>query len=90
MPGRYTIVTHDDPALLRQVLLDLPDIDSHWGDHLDVTRQMLRHMLFPIWVQSVEKYADRQPQQMLAKVAAGNAPGEFRVLPEQGRSTPWR
>jgi hypothetical protein len=59
------------------VLLDLPDIDSHWQSHLLLTRQMLRHMLFPIWVVSVEKYADRHVQEMLQKVAAGNAPANF-------------
>jgi len=37
---------------------------------------MLRHMLFPIWMQSVEKYADRSPE-LLMKVAAGNAPANF-------------
>ena len=34
-------------------------------------------MLFPIWIQSVEKYADIQPQNLLAKVAAGNDPENF-------------
>jgi len=77
VPGQYRIVTHDSPHLLRQVLLDLPDIDSHWRTHLEVTRAMLRHMLYPVWVQSVEKYADRQPQEMLARVAAGNAASNF-------------
>jgi hypothetical protein len=77
VPGGFTIVEHDLPFLSRQVLLDLPDIDSHWGDHLTITRKMLRHMLFPVWMQSIEKYADRQPQELLAKVAAGNAPGNF-------------
>jgi hypothetical protein len=38
---------------------------------------MLRHMLYPVWVQSVEKYADMQPQQMLEKVAAGNDARNF-------------
>ena len=38
---------------------------------------MLRHMLFPVWVQSVEKYADQQPQKLLAAVAAGNDPANF-------------
>ena len=38
---------------------------------------MLRHMLFPVWMVSIEKYADRQPQEMLRKVAAGNAPENF-------------
>ncbi len=38
---------------------------------------MLRQMLFPIWLQSVEKYADQQPQQLLAKVAEGNDPANF-------------
>src|SRR3712207_1131586 len=38
---------------------------------------MLRHMLYPVWVQSVEKYADRRPQEMLARVAAGNAAQNF-------------
>jgi hypothetical protein len=75
--GRYAIIEHDLPHLTRQVLLDLPDIDSHWGDHLAITRKMLRHMLFPVWMQSIEKYADRQPQELLARVAAGNAPGNF-------------
>lgn len=77
VPGQFRIVTHDSPQLLRQVLLDLPDIDSHWRAHLEVTRTMLRHMLYPVWVQSVEKYADRQPQEMLARVAAGNAAQNF-------------
>jgi GTPase Era involved in 16S rRNA processing len=77
VPGQYRIVTHELPALRRQVLLDLPDIDSHFASHLQVTRRMLRHMLFPVWMVSVEKYADRQPQQMLAKVADGNAPNNF-------------
>lgn len=77
VPGRYRIVAHDAPQLLRQVLLDLPDIDSHWKSHPEVTRAMLRHMLYPVWVQSVEKYADRQPQEMLARVAAGNAAQNF-------------
>ena len=77
VPGRYRVVTHEEPHLVRQVLLDLPDIDSHWKGHLEVTRAMLRHMLYPVWVQSVEKYADRQPQEMLARVAAGNAASNF-------------
>src|SRR3954471_14544459 len=77
VPGQFRIVTHDSAHLLRQVLLDLPDIDSHWRAHLEVTRTMLRHMLYPVWVQSVEKYADRQPQEMLARVAAGNAASNF-------------
>ncbi|MDW8261869.1 MAG: GTPase domain-containing protein, partial [Phycisphaerales bacterium] len=77
VPGRFSIVCHENPALLRQVLLDLPDIDSVWTDHVQTTRRMLRHMLFPIWVQSVEKYADQQPLQLLARVAEGNDPGNF-------------
>jgi GTPase Era involved in 16S rRNA processing len=77
VPGQYRIVTHDVSALKRQVLLDLPDIDSHFTSHVQVTRTMLRHMLYPVWMVSVEKYADLQPQQMLARVAEGNAPGNF-------------
>ena len=77
VPGRFRIVTHDSVSLRRQVLLDLPDIDSHYESHLAVTRTMLRHMLYPVWVQSIEKYADLQPQQMLARVAAGNAVQNF-------------
>src|SRR5687768_4215344 len=77
VPGQYRIVTHEIGALERQVLLDLPDIDSHWQSHPVVTRAMLRHMLFPVWIVSIEKYADRQPQEMLRKVAAGNAPENF-------------
>jgi GTPase Era involved in 16S rRNA processing len=77
VPGQYRIITHDLPGLKRQVLLDLPDIDSHFAAHVQVTRTMLRHMLFPVWMVSVEKYADLQPQQMLARVAEGNSPGNF-------------
>ena len=77
LPGRYRIVTHDSAPLRRQVLLDLPDVDSHWSDHVLVTRRMLRHILFPVWIQSIEKYADLAPQQLLAKVAEGNDPANF-------------
>ena len=66
-----------NPTCLRQVLLDLPDIDSHYASHIQITRRMLRHMLFPIWIQSVEKYADQRPQQLLELVAEGNTPGNF-------------
>jgi len=76
-PGRYKIVVHSIEHLRRQVLLDLPDIDSQFESHLELTRRMLRHMLFPIWIQSVEKYADQQPQKLLAAVAAGNDPANF-------------
>jgi hypothetical protein len=77
VPGRFRVVTHEEPHLRTQVLLDLPDIDSHFASHPEVTRAMLRHMLFPVWVQSVEKYADRQPQEMLRRVAQGNAASNF-------------
>jgi hypothetical protein len=76
-PGKFRIVTHDQSKLGGQVLLDLPDIDSRFTSHVELTRRMLRHMLFPIWIQSVEKYADVQPQNLLAKVAAGNDPRNF-------------
>ncbi len=75
--GQYRVITHDQASLRRQVLLDLPDIDSKYASHLQITRAMLRHMLYPVWVSSVEKYADQQPQQMLAKVADGNTPSNF-------------
>ena len=77
VPGRYRIVPHNVKTLEHQVLVDLPDIDSHWAEHVALTRRMLRHMLFPLWLQSVEKYADRQPQQLLQQVAAGNDPANF-------------
>lgn len=77
IPGRFTIVTHDLAHLKGQVLVDLPDIDSVHSSHVELTRRLLRHMLFPVWMQSVEKYADHQFQQLLAKVAAGNAPENF-------------
>lgn len=75
--GRYEIVRHSLPQLARQVLLDLPDFDSHYDEHVEVTRRMLRHMLYPIWIQSIEKYADRQARELLLKVTAGNAPRNF-------------
>jgi len=34
-------------------------------------------MLYPLWIQSVEKYADRAPAQLLRRVADGNAPENF-------------
>ena len=77
VPGKYRVVTHSIARLSRQVLLDLPDIDSRYADHVETTRRMLRHMLYPVWVQSVEKYADRQPQLLLGRVAAGNSPENF-------------
>jgi GTP-binding protein EngB required for normal cell division len=77
VPDRFTIITHSIDRLARQVLLDLPDIDSRFGEHVQITRRMLRHMLFPLWIQSVEKYADRRPQELLAAVAEGNDPVNF-------------
>jgi hypothetical protein len=77
VPGKYRIVPHDVADLSRQVLVDLPDIDSHWAEHVALTRKMLRHLLYPLWIQSIEKYADIQPQKLLAQVAAGNDPSNF-------------
>jgi len=74
---RFSIVTHRIDRLRRQVLLDLPDIDSHYTAHVQVTRRMLRHMLYPLWIHSIEKYADQQPQALLAQVAEGNDPANF-------------
>ena len=75
--GDITVVPHEVDELRRQVLLDLPDIDSKYADHIALTRSMLRHMLYPVWVQSVEKYADARPQELLRQVAAGNDPANF-------------
>ena len=77
VPEQFDLVTHDIESARRRMIVDLPDIDSVWAGHLDLTRALLRHLLFPIWVQSVEKYADAQPLQLLAKVSAGNAPENF-------------
>lgn len=75
--GRVQLALHDIDDLRRQVLIDLPDIDSHYEIHVAITRRLLRHMLFPLWVQSVEKYADARPGRLLAEVAQGNAPDNF-------------
>jgi hypothetical protein len=77
LPNRHRIIAHSNNSLIRQVLIDLPDIDSHYSDHIQITRRMLRHILYPIWIQSIEKYADLAPQQLLARVAAGNDPANF-------------
>lgn len=77
VPGQFKIITHELERVRRQVLLDLPDIDSRYASHLQVTRTMLRHMLYPLWIGSIEKYADQQPQRMLARVAEGNTPENF-------------
>ena len=75
--GKLEVQPHDADDLRRQVLLDLPDVDSRYEDHIRLTRAMLRHMLYPVWVQSVEKYADRRPRELLEQVAAGNDPANF-------------
>lgn len=72
--GQYSIVEHDVDDLAAQVLLDLPDIDSHYTSHIDLTRRMLSLMLFPIWIQSHEKYADAEAMKLLEQVTQGNAP----------------
>ncbi len=76
-PGQFQIVTHRLGQLNRQVLLDLPDIDSLWLAHAQITRKILRHLLFPLWIQSIEKYADQAPQNLLAQVAQGNSAANF-------------
>lgn len=76
-PGKYRIVPHNVGELSQQVLVDLPDIDSHWAQHVALTRKILRHLLYPLWIQSIEKYADIQPQKLLTQVAAGNDPANF-------------
>ena len=76
-PDAHRIETHRHDDLLRQVLVDLPDVDSRYAEHVALTRRMLRHMLFPVWVQSVEKYADAAPAKLLAAVAEGNDPANF-------------
>jgi hypothetical protein len=75
--NRFSLVVHEHESLRLQVLVDLPDIDSKYQDHIDLTRSMLRHLLFPIFIQSVEKYADQRPQQLLVQVAQGNDPANF-------------
>jgi len=75
--GAFRILPHRVEALRNQVLLDLPDIDSHYEDHLRIAHAMVQNMLYPIWVQSVEKYADRSPAEMLRKVAKGNSAENF-------------
>jgi len=72
-----TLVPHELEHLRRQCLLDLPDVDSTYADHITLTRRMLRHLLYPIWIQSVEKYADKRPRDLLREVAMGNDPGNF-------------
>src|SRR3954468_2844994 len=42
VPGRFRIYAHSIDRLMRQVLLDLPDIDSIYSDHIEITRTMLR------------------------------------------------
>ena len=77
VPDEFDIVAHDRVEGRGRVLLDLPDIDSVYGEHIELTHKLLRHMLYPVWVQSIEKYADREPLQLLSRVAAGNAPENF-------------
>jgi len=76
-PNRFEIRPHQHDALRAQVLVDLPDIDSVYDDHIELTRKFLRHTLYPIFVQSIEKYADQRPQLLLKQVALGNDPSNF-------------
>src|SRR5580704_6145798 len=39
IPGKFSIVAHDQAHLGSQVLLDLPDIDSRFASHVEVTRR---------------------------------------------------
>ncbi|MCA9411411.1 MAG: hypothetical protein KC944_09385 [Candidatus Omnitrophica bacterium] len=77
IPDRYEMVRHLQEDLNRRVLLDLPDIDSHYAVHFETVRKLIRFILFPVWIQSLEKYADRQPMELLRKVVQGNAPENF-------------
>jgi hypothetical protein len=77
VPERFNMVIHEHASLRSQVLIDLPDIDSKYQDHIELTRTVLRHLLYPIFVQSIEKYADERPQRLLAQVAEGNDPSNF-------------
>lgn len=77
LAGMLRLVEHEAPALRRQVLLDLPDIDSIHDHHIALTRRALRRMLHPAWVQSVEKYADAAPLALLKLIAEGNDPANF-------------
>jgi hypothetical protein len=77
VPDRFDVIVHEHASLRSQVLIDLPDIDSKYQDHIDLTRSVLRHLLYPIFVQSIEKYADERPQRLLAQVAEGNDPANF-------------
>lgn len=77
VPDRFDIIVHEHTSLRSQVLIDLPDIDSKYQDHIDLTRSVLRHLLYPIFIQSIEKYADERPQRLLAQVAEGNDPANF-------------
>lgn len=76
-PDRYEIRPHQHDSLRAQILVDLPDIDSVYDDHIELTRKFLRHTLYPIFIQSIEKYADARPQQLLKQVALGNDPSNF-------------
>ncbi len=77
IPDQFDLIEHDVADARSRVLLDLPDIDSVYAEHVQLTHRLLRLMLFPIWVQSIEKYADREPLQLLGKVAKGNSPENF-------------
>ena len=79
-PGAFDLVKHTIDDARGRVLLDLPDVDSVWNAHVELSRRMLRYMLFPVWVQSIEKYADHAPLALLARVASGNAPENFHFV----------
>lgn len=75
--NKFEIVRHGVDETKRQVLLDLPDMDSHFSDHVELSRKMVRLMEYPIWIASVEKYADAEPAKLLKEVARGNSPENF-------------
>lgn len=77
IPDQFDLIEHTQPSGQGRVLLDLPDVDSIYSEHVELTRRLLRHMLYPVWVQSIEKYADREPIHLLATVARSNTPENF-------------
>jgi hypothetical protein len=88
VPGKFRVIMHDLPHLARQVLLDLPEFDSHYADHVEGhAGGMLRHNAVP----GVDP-VDQRSTPTCSRAApprrrrGGERSGELRLRAQQARS----
>lgn len=67
-PKDIDLVLHDVEQIANVVLVDLPDFDSEFLDHLQVVQRVAPRLDRVLWVQSPRKLGDRAWVQMLRDV----------------------